>query len=294
MWTVLVAAMTVAVGSVVAIPAAVGASPQAKTGATPPLCTATGKTTLGNAGVISLATKGSSSSTGTVVSCHAKVTGKWAKNSTTFSFDATGNATLGKGGAFTLDPKTNLSPLTGKVTGALVGSGLSQGTALTIVIHCWYSYPPLRYGCEIIISRASSSAAPRSSVGAAPHMKAGASAPLCTATGTKPLGTAGVVNVSVKGATAGTAVKCSGTLVGKWLKNSTQFSWDTSGQTTLGPGGAFRGRFPLNPVMGIHGKMTGTLTGSGLPTGSNLTIDAGCQVSYPPLKIRCWIIVSAA
>lgn len=148
--TVLAAGITAAVVASFLIPAAVGAAPQTK--ADSGLCTATGKKPVGNTGVISLSAKGKGTSgSGTPTSCTAKVKGKWAKNSTTFSVDATGGASLGKGGAFTLDPKTNLSPLKGKVTGTLLGSGLSTGSAIWVEFHCWFSYPPLRYGCEIII-----------------------------------------------------------------------------------------------------------------------------------------------
>jgi len=133
------------------IPAAVGASPQAKRGSDTTLCTATGKTPMGNKGVVSLSAKGKGSNNGTPVSCTAKVKGKWAKNSTTFAVDAKVGATLGNGGAFSVDPKANLSPFTGKVMGTLTGGGLSTGSAIWVEFHCWYSYPPLRYGCEIII-----------------------------------------------------------------------------------------------------------------------------------------------
>lgn len=127
--------------------------------------------------------------------------------------------------------------------------------------------------------------------GAAPQTKA-AGTVLCTANGTKPLGNTGVVNVSVKGkgsGSSGAPVSCSGKLTGKWVKNSTQFSWDASGPTTVGQGGAFKALSGV--VMGPKGKVAGTVTG--LPTGTAITVDVGCDISYPPLKIRCWIIISS-
>jgi hypothetical protein len=61
--------------------------------------------------------------------------------------------------------------------------------------------------------------------------------------------------------------------------------------TTLGQGGTFEAL--SGPVMAHHGHIIGRLVGSGLSTGSSITVDAGCSITYPPLKIKCWIIVSA-
>ena len=297
MWAGAAVALAVAAGSAFMIPAAVGASPHAKTGSAP-LCTATGKIPLGNAGAISLTAKGKGiSGTGTPTSCTVKMKGNWKKNSTAFSFDTTTKATLGKGGTLMLDPTANLSPFVGKVSGALVGSGLSTGAAMTIEIHCWLSYPPLKYGCEIIIHSATASGAPRHTIGAialaVPQAKTGSAAPLCTATGTKPMGNTGVVNVTLKGSGKGTPIVCGGTMTGKWVKNSTTFSFGSSSPATLGQGGAFRAKSAESTLI-TNGRVVGTLTGSGLPTGANLTIDMGCSYTYPPLKIKCWIIISAA
>jgi hypothetical protein len=37
------------------------------------------------------------------------------------------------------------------VTGTLLGSGLPTGSAIWIETHCWFTYPPLNVGCQIII-----------------------------------------------------------------------------------------------------------------------------------------------
>lgn len=291
MLAVLGLTIAVAVG---VIPAAVGASSQSPTAAKGDFCRAKGVERMAIASApISLTAKGKGSNNGAVTTCAVKMKGNWAKNSATFSIDATGAAKLGKGGAFTLDPKTNLKPFTGKVTGTLTGGGLGPGTDIVVHIHCWYSYPPLRYGCEIIISP-SPSGAPRAAVHAvAPQITTGTV--LCSATGVKPGNNTGVVNVSVKGkgtSGTGTPVTCAGKVTGTWKKNSTTFSTDASASTTLGAKGAFSKKFS-GPLMASE-KAVGTLTGSGLGTGSNITIDVGCSWTYPPLKVKCWIIVSAA
>ena len=132
-------------------------------------------------------------------------------------------------------------------------------------------------------------------VGASP--KARATTAVCTATGAKPLGNTGVVNVSVKGKgrnADGTPVSCSGKLTGKWAKNSTKFAVQGTGQATVRKAGGYT----LQPVLGgldsvlTNIKLPGTLTGAGQPVGASLTISINCQISYPPLKIRCTIIIS--
>jgi hypothetical protein len=111
---------------------------------------ATGKVPLANAGNVVLSAKGKR---GGGVKCTAKVTGNLAKNSTTFTVDATVATKLGKGGTWTLPHKTNLSPLKGgKISGTLVGSALATGAKITVQVRCWLSYPPLRYGCEVLAS----------------------------------------------------------------------------------------------------------------------------------------------
>lgn len=131
-------------------------------------------------------------------------------------------------------------------------------------------------------------------VGASPNAKA--SSVVCTATGTKPLGNTGVVSASFKGKGSGSAgtpaASCAGKLTGKWAKNSTQFSVKGSAQTPVVKGGGWKLAFKTNPL--TAGKLVGTLTNSGLSTGASITVDWGCDISYPPLKIKCWIIVSSA
>jgi hypothetical protein len=152
MFAVFAVVIGVAVGSGSVIPAAIGAASPHKAAATAQ-CMSTGKVPLANAGNVYLSAKGKSSASGKQVKCTAKVTGNLAKNSTEFTVDATVTTKLLKNGAWTLPHKTNLSPLKGgKVSGTLVGSGLPTGAKITVQIRCWLSYPPLRYGCEVLAS----------------------------------------------------------------------------------------------------------------------------------------------
>lgn len=146
-----VVAVEVVVGSGFAIPAAVGASPRVNAGSV--ACTEFGTKPMGNTGVAKVSLKGSTA--GTPIHCSGKLTGKWARNSVTFTTGGSADATLGKGDAVKLAPGANWSPLKGvKLATTLSGGGLPRGSALTVKWRCWLSYPPLKMGCEITISAA--------------------------------------------------------------------------------------------------------------------------------------------
>jgi hypothetical protein len=283
-------ALAVFAASAFLVPAAGVASTHGSTGVS---CQSVGKQPLGTAGAVSVKTQGSN--IGTPVTCTAKLTGKWAKNSKTFTITNSGHATTRANGAWTMDPGTDLSPLTNaKVTGVLGGTGLPEGTALYVNINCVVSYPPLKIVCTITIGTGSPSkpafartAAPT----ALPHAKLIGTTQLCGAGGGQPLANKGVVNLKLKNTNApGAPDSCYGKIVGKWTKNSTAFSFADEKVTTIDAAGNFTA---LSSVP-FAGKLTGTLVGSGLPEGSNITVDWGCDISYPPLKIKCWIIVSTA
>jgi len=84
-------AMAVAVGSAFAVPVAGGASPNGSVGGS---CHAMGKSALANSGVVNVVVKGAEA--GTPVSCAGRLTGTWAKHSTTFQVQGAGQATLAK------------------------------------------------------------------------------------------------------------------------------------------------------------------------------------------------------
>lgn len=291
MWALPAAAMAIAC----ALPAAVGATSQRTAGSAAPLCTSTGITFLRDAGTVSFSSKGEDASTGKIMICYATLHGTWAKNSTTYSFHATSRATLSATGTFTLASTTNLRPFKGTVKGRLNGSGLPQGTALTVDVSCWLTYRYLFMHCQIAISRASSLAAKSDgALAVTPHPapQTAASTRLCAAAGTTPMGDSGVLALAPKGTgAAGSSVSCTLSLKGKWGVNS-PLSFDATGGATLGPGGAFT-LDPLANLSPLTGKMTGTLTGTGLPIGSALALEVKCRLSYAPLKAHCQIIISS-